>query len=455
MWSVGLMDALRSTEFTTHFTIMSNGGILCILSSHKSRSSGSQNADKAKGNNSHASTSADTGIKAQEEGDANDESEVKRKQAAAFVLTSREKHCLSQRHHFWDAAVSGLTDALPRSQITDAIQRKSRDLEQLLSHPVVLSMFDSGPRQSKDGFFYDIIDGDIYKSHPLFSVKPNALQLILFTDEIELCNPLVSCASKNKLLMEYYTLGNINPKQRSKLAAIHLLAIAKSAVWHRTAKGERTVYGAVVSLCGDTLAQHELTGFKEGVGFAFSKCRHCECNFEDMQVYFDSDNFVKRSLDRHVRQCNEIERAATDFLRNSLKCTYGINRKSKLIEFPAFDLIRQTPQDIMHVILEGVAPLIVKTVLKHLVLSGQLDLDTLNSVILGYAYSTDVRVKPYPITVTTLSSNDNKLKQSSGQMLVLLKILSFILDSCERDEYCQVIIVLIEIVQIFLHQLFL
>jgi len=151
----------------------------------------------------------------------------------------------------------------------------------------------------------------------------------------------------------------------------------------RTAHGERTLYGAVVSLCGDTLPQHELTGFKEGVGFAFSKCRHCECSFEDMQVHFDAENFVKRSFDRHVRQCNEIERAATDFLRSSLKTTYGINRKSKLIDFSAFDLIKQTPQDIMHVILEGVAPLEVKTVLKHLVLSGQLDLDAFNSAILG------------------------------------------------------------------------
>lgn len=296
----------------------------------------------------------------QEEGDVNYEPEVDklRKHAAAFVLTSREKHCLSQR------AVSdiisrvqqyqaSLLDCL-RNQITDAIQRRSgvtdqlmievldvfnnfkdpfdtvsttymqdatlkkqfmvveaeeieisqtaslrkkgasqaltirtkcfyyislvRSLEQLLSHPMVLAMFDSGPRQSKAGFFYDIIDGDIFKSHPLFSVRPNALQLILYTDEIELCHPLGSHASKNKFLIVYYTLGNTNPKQRSKLAAIRLLAIAKTSdisqcgvdvilqrihedlnllyndVNIKTAKGERTVYGAVVSLCGDTLA---------------------------------------------------------------------------------------------------------------------------------------------------------------------------------------------------------
>lgn len=59
-------------------------------------------------------------------------------------------------------------------------------------------------------------------------MKPPALQIILYTDEIEICNPLGSHASVNKLLMVYYTLGNINPKFRSKLAAIKRLAIAKA-----------------------------------------------------------------------------------------------------------------------------------------------------------------------------------------------------------------------------------
>ncbi len=42
----------------------------------------------------------------------------------------------------------------------------------------------------------------------------------------------------------------------------------------QTSNGQKTIYGALVSVCGDTLAQHELAGFKEGVGFAYSKCRH-------------------------------------------------------------------------------------------------------------------------------------------------------------------------------------
>lgn len=251
-------------------------------------------------------------------------------------------------------------------------------------------MINKGQESCKEGFFYDFTDGDIFKSHPLFLKVSTALQLILYTDEIELCNPLGSRANKNKLLLIYYTLGNTNPKYRSRLAAICLLAMIKSldfphcsinkilerinhdlielqnGVRVDASNGERAIYGALLSVCGDTLAQHEVAGFKEGVGFAYSKCRHCECNFEDMQKQFNEDLFVERTMASRNRQCSDIEKASTDFLREHLKSTFGINRRSKLTEFPHFDIINQMPQDIMHVILEGVAPYEIKCVLKHL-----------------------------------------------------------------------------------------
>lgn len=339
-----------------------------------------------------------------------------------------------------------------------------KSLEQLLSHSRILEMISTPPQSlNKEDFFYDIADGSLFKSHPLFSVKPSALQLILYTDEIEIRNPLGSHASVNKLLMVYYTLGNIDPKFRSKLAAIRLLAIAKAndidefgvdgvlqrinedlqllynGVKIQTRKGEMDLFGAVVSVCDDTLAEHELAGFKEGVGFSYSKCRHCECTFEEMQRNFDENSFTKRTLEKHIRQCLEIERASTEFLKSALKTTYGINRRSKLVDFPAFDLIEQTPQDIMHIILEGVAPMEIKCVLKYLVLSGQMELDMFNSAMLSFPFSpVDIRDKPCTISVSTLASNDNKLKQSSGQMLILLKIMPFLLSSIEKKLICSV-----------------
>ncbi|XP_051797996.1 uncharacterized protein LOC110970637 [Acanthochromis polyacanthus] len=347
-----------------------------------------------------------------------------------------------------------------------------QSLEQLLSHPRVLAMTKE-VRNVRNGYLCDIMDGELMRTHPLFSTRPSALQIIVYSDEIEICNPLGSHTSKNKLIMFYYTLGNINPKYRSKLASIRLLAMANvndlsdygvdkilerlhedlvklyNGVKIQTEGGELEIFGAVVSICGDTLAQHELCGFKEGVGFAFSKCRQCECTFEDMQMYFSEENFEKRTLERHVRQCNDIDKASTDFLKNSLKTTYGINRRSKVIDFPGFNMIKQTPQDIMHIILEGIAPLEIKCVIKHLVLLGQLNLDDFNAGIVGFPYSPlDIRDKPSPVSYSTLASNDNKLKQSSGQMLVLLRILPFLIDKVKNTECYALIVELIEIVQI-------
>ncbi|MEQ2181922.1 hypothetical protein GOODEAATRI_016650 [Goodea atripinnis] len=102
----------------------------------------------------------------------------------------------------------------------------------------------------------------------------------------------------------------------------------------------------------------------------------------------------------------------------------------------------------MHVILEGVAPYEIKCVLKHLVLSGQMDLDTFNSAIVSFPYSPlEARDKPCPISVNTLSSNDNKLKQSAGQMLVLLKILPFLIDKSGQNNYTQMLLKLLEIIK--------
>ena len=54
--------------------------------------------------------------------------------------------------------------------------------------------------------------------------------------------------------------------------------------------------------------------------------------------------------------------------------------------------------------------------------------------------------KPSPVSVSTLAANDNRLKQSSGQVLILLKILPFLLNDVDSD-YVTFIVKLSEIVQ--------
>ena len=47
----------------------------------------------------------------------------------------------------------------------------------------------------------DICDGDSYKKHPLFSNETNSLQILLYFDDLEVCNPLSSRSKIHKIGM--------------------------------------------------------------------------------------------------------------------------------------------------------------------------------------------------------------------------------------------------------------
>ena len=53
--------------------------------------------------------------------------------------------------------------------------------------------------QQTDGNMKDYCDGAAYREHPFFSAKPNALQIILYYDDVEVCNPIGSKAKVHKL----------------------------------------------------------------------------------------------------------------------------------------------------------------------------------------------------------------------------------------------------------------
>lgn len=92
----------------------------------------------------------------------------------------------------------------------------------------------------------DYCDGAAFASHPLYSVKKNALQIFFYYDELEICNPLGSKTKVHRLGMcyvclfviklfiinyvgtFYFTLGNLPLKCRSQLTSIYLIALVKS-----------------------------------------------------------------------------------------------------------------------------------------------------------------------------------------------------------------------------------
>ena len=63
------------------------------------------------------------------------------------------------------------------------------------------SQIDKPHPQTDDNVLGDFCDGEIFKDHPLFGTDPCTLQLLLYFDEVEVCNPLGSRANKHKLGM--------------------------------------------------------------------------------------------------------------------------------------------------------------------------------------------------------------------------------------------------------------
>ena len=146
----------------------------------------------------------------------------------------------------------------------------------------------------------DFCDGDYLQRHPVFKRNKHALQIILYTGDLEIVNPLGTHTRKHKVTVFYFTLGNIPPEDRSKLSNIYLLAVAKAQHVKRhgmqkllddligtlndlsnggiafTVNGqERLFEGGLVAVTADTSAANLLGGFKEGVGFAKIPCRLC------------------------------------------------------------------------------------------------------------------------------------------------------------------------------------
>lgn len=76
-----------------------------------------------------------------------------------------------------------------------------------------------------------------------------------------------------------------------------------------------------------------------------------------MKEMFNETNFVLRTAEVHQRHLNRIQQFPDD------KVTYGVNSPSSFEELPYFRVITSLPPDIMHDLLEGVIPLVMKSVI--------------------------------------------------------------------------------------------
>ncbi|XP_028417997.1 uncharacterized protein LOC114542721 [Dendronephthya gigantea] len=349
-------------------------------------------------------------------------------------------------------------------------------IKQILSNKRISTILLKKPKCCQDGVLYDVHDGLLYQSDHYFDEHENTLCIVLYHDELEVCNPLGSNAGVHKLDMYYFTIANLCPKFRSKCCAVHLFAIANADLVKKYGINtvmqpviddlnilyqgckmeingvEKVIHGKVLLCAGDTLGQHYLGGFKEGVGVAFQKCRHCQCSFEQMQTDFLEEEFNLRTKENYSEQFDAIEQAPTPIVQKDLRTTYGLTQRSSLCQLPTFDVTQQLPQDIMHTLLEGVVQYEVRLVLLHYLQSGQTSLSEINGAILSHEYGySEISDKPTPLKDTVFHGEERyKLKYNAAKAGLFLRLLPFFIGPFvdSNGPHYQFLIQLIQIVQL-------
>lgn len=161
-------------------------------------------------------------------------------------------------------------------------------------------------------------------------------------------------------------------------------------------------------------------------------------------LQFREAKFVLRTKAGHSNQCDQVERVPDNGI------IYGINRRSDLcVRSRYYHVIGGLPGDAMHDVLEGVLQYECKEMLKVFINEeSYFRLDELNERIrdFDYGYYND-KNKPSPISVKTLNSNTNSLKQKAAQMWCLGRFLPLMIGNLipQEDERWQLFNMLLEI----------
>lgn len=290
--------------------------------------------------------------------------------------------------------------------------------------------------QQQNALLCDFSNGSLIGKHELLCCDPQSLKIILYYDDLEITNERTR--RKHNLAMFYSQLANLYPEYHSKLKSIHLVVIAE----HKYLKkygidcilrsfvndlqvlggdlghqfknlgGTVCLRGTLLAVVADTPASQLLGAFKESVGGAKRKCRHCMADFEAMQCMFTEDEFDLHNKELDEYHLNQLKEHAS--LREHYSKEYGVFKRSVLLDAPYFDVTRQLTQDIMHVILEGALSRTLYYVIHWFLDHSSITLQDLNNFgqNFNYGYS-ELKDKPVNITADDLASPSKNLGQTA------------------------------------------
>ena len=384
------------------------------------------------------------------------------------VLIEPEELVLSTRNEFRYAASSGFH--VPKV-VEDTMQYVP--LEKLLGalllnqkYKKIMTPFQDISRCARNEVINHYFDTSAFKNHPFFQKFPDSLALNLYVDAFETTNVLGSHTGVHKLEAMYMSIQNCAPSFQSRLSCIFLVAlwyaqdaktygydkiletIVKSLLQLESDDGvsvciknqKITVRACLVFLSADNLGFNSLFGFCESFS-ATHFCRFCECTRDQADCVFKECALQLRSKSSYDDAVSKVGTPLYDVH------VTGIKRGCLLNMLQYWHVTDNLVVDVMHDILEGIAPFELTLIFNELVRDGQcsFSLDRLNSSITAFDFSVaDKNSRP-----SALSSLD-AMKMSASEMWCFVRNLPLLIGfSVPREQpHWNLLLMLLDIMDI-------
>jgi len=247
---------------------------------------------------------------------------------------------------------------------------------------------------SPDGFLCDFKDGSAWKNNTYFKQNPEALTGLLYSDAVELENPLGAAKGVNKALNVYFTLVDIPKVIRSKIENIFLvLSVVEKDLKENKENhahffkplvedlkklelgvqiGGKTVKMGMICYTADNLEASAIGGFSQCFS-SVDVCRVCHIQHKelsDISGIPDKEPWTREEYD-----------TAVENIQPGVRGEFGVNSGCLFNALSSFHCVGQMPLDIMHDFMEKVAAYDVLAILKSLVASGYFTFGQYNNVI--------------------------------------------------------------------------
>lgn len=237
-----------------------------------------------------------------------------------------------------------------------------------------------------EGIYRYFCCGSVYQNSELFKNDRYTLQIQLYTDDFEICNPLQSKAGVHKLCAVYFQIKNLPIKVQSKLNNIFLVCLCHSNdvnkttqsdynnIWEVVVKdiqhletegidiGPMRIRGAVCWPSFDNLGANISLGFAGGFNATYY-CRFCECSSMECKTITEEMSSKIRTREKYASCVKKIELLE----KVDYRVTLGVKRYCMLNELTYFHITENSSVDILHDVYEGAIPFVLKLVINFMI----------------------------------------------------------------------------------------